>query len=56
MANGHDAVTAPAASIKEPLPKGYHQDKDGAILDANNKNVAQVNEDEPSPLNSVIST
>lgn len=43
--NGHDAVMDPSASIKEPLPKGFHKDKDGAILDADNKKVAQINEE-----------
>jgi hypothetical protein len=45
MANGHDVAAQPTASIKEPLPKGYHKDKDGAILDTNNNKVAEINED-----------
>ena len=45
MPNGHDVAMDPSASIKEPLPKGYHKDTDGAIMDANNKKVAQINED-----------
>jgi hypothetical protein len=43
--NGHDVVMDPTATIKEPLPKGYHKDKDGAILDADNKKVAEINKD-----------
>lgn len=35
----------PQATIKEPLPKGFHKDKDGAILDRDNKKVAEINED-----------
>ncbi len=42
---GHDVVLDPSATIKEPLPKGYHKDKDGAILDSSNKKVAEINED-----------
>jgi hypothetical protein len=45
MPSGRDVVMTPDASIKEPLPKGYHKDEDGAILDANHKKVAQINDD-----------
>jgi len=45
MPSGHDVVMTPETSIKEPLPHGYHKDNDGAILDANHKKVAQINED-----------
>ena len=40
-----DIVMDPSATIKEPLPKGYHKDKDGAILDSSNKKVAEINDD-----------
>lgn len=43
--HGTDVVMDPTATIKEPLPKGYHKDKDGAILDSSNKKVAEINED-----------
>lgn len=44
-ANGTDVTMDPTATIKEPLPKGFHKDKDGSILDAENKKVAQINDD-----------
>lgn len=43
--HGTDVVMDPTTTIKEPLPKGYHKDKDGAILDSSNKKVAEINED-----------
>src|SRR5262249_43980943 len=45
MPSGSDVVMDPEASLKEPLPKGFHQDKDGAVRDAGNNKVAQINED-----------
>jgi hypothetical protein len=44
-ADGKDDAAHPTATIKEPLPKGYHKDKDGGILDASNKKIGQINED-----------
>ncbi|MGH9548848.1 MAG: hypothetical protein ACRD3W_05700 [Terriglobales bacterium] len=35
----------PVPQIKEPLPKGFHKDKDGQIVDGHNQTVAQINED-----------
>jgi hypothetical protein len=45
MANGHDVAAHPTATIKEPRPKGYYEDQDGAILDTNNNKVAEINAD-----------
>jgi len=45
MSNGRDVVSDPEATVKEPLPKGYRKDKDGAIFDSSNRKVAQINED-----------
>jgi len=45
MSNGRDVVLDPEATVKEPLPKGYRKDKDGAIFDSSNRKVAQINED-----------
>lgn len=42
--SGNDVILTPTATIKEPLPKGYHKDKDGAILDRDNKKVAEIDE------------
>lgn len=45
MPSGRDVVLNPEPTVKEPLPKGYHKEKDGAILDASNKKIAQINDD-----------
>jgi hypothetical protein len=45
MPSGNDVVMEPEAKVKEPLPKNYRKDKDGAIFDGNNKKVAQINDD-----------
>lgn len=45
LPNGTDVAAKPIATIKEPLPKGFTKDKDGAILDADKRKVAQINED-----------
>jgi hypothetical protein len=45
MPSGNDVVMEPEATVKEPLPKGFRKDKDGAIFDGSNKKIAQINED-----------
>jgi hypothetical protein len=43
--HGTDVVVNPTATIKEPLPKGYTTDKDGAIMDPAKHKIGQINED-----------
>lgn len=45
MESGNTAWLEPSATIKEPLPKGFHKDKDGSIMNSHNEKVAQINDD-----------